>query len=333
MKKIPVIAIALGSLLFGTPWECSHYFNWKIETGSRGGTYYPMGEDLAQWVAPGACINLTPEVTHGSVENIWRLRKVPFVKMAIVQSDVMAYFKKLADDGDMKAKDIVQKLRVIKPLYIEEVHFITRKSSPLIRIQDIKDAKIEIGPPKSGTALTTSVIYRELFHRDLPLNQVFQDDLKTSLQKLREGKVDVVVVVGGQPLGGLKNLGNQFKLLKYDTHHPLQIKNYEVTYILPTSYSWNKAKVPTLGVRSYLITFNYQGESRIGLGRFGYQLRHQLPVLKKNGHPKWREVAEQLPPESKLPFGWKYYPYSKAGYLYKEGDPCTPLARKSGVCQ
>ncbi|MEO1942185.1 MAG: TAXI family TRAP transporter solute-binding subunit [Campylobacterales bacterium] len=336
MKRGVVAMVAVGTLLLGAPWKCERYFNWKIETGSRSGTYYQMGGDLAQWVAPKACINLTPEVTHGSVENVWRLRKAPNVKLAIVQADVMAYFKKLADAGNLKAKDIVEKLRVVKPLYLEEVHFIARKDSPLVYVQDIRDSKIEIGPPESGTALTTAILYRELFHRDLPVDQIFQDPLKKALQKLREGKVDVVVVVGGQPLLGLEQLGKKgesFKFLRYDSHHPLQAKDYEITYISPTSYSWNREKVPTVGVRSYLVTFNYQGNAVVGLGRFGYQFHRQLPTLKREGHPKWREVSEELEPEKSLPFGWKYYLYSKVGYLFKEGERCTPPARRIGLCK
>jgi len=333
--RLALMGIITATTLLFSAQNCKSEFNWKIETGSRGGTYYPMGEDLAQWVAPKACINLTPEVTHGSLENIWRLRKVPHVKLAIVQMDVMAYFQKLAENGNKIAQDIVNKLRVIKPLYIEEVHFITRKDSQFVRVQDIKEAKIEIGPKGSGTALTSKIIYRELFHQDLPSNQKFQDDLKTAIRNLQEGRVDVVIVVGGQPLSGLKlgEKGKGLKFLVYDSKHPLQVKNYEITYIKPTSYSWSRKRIPTLGVRSYLITFNYKSTATVGLGRLGFWLHQKLPILKREGHPKWREVNEELPPETQLPFGWKYYIYSKAGYQYQPGTPCNQILKRIGLCR
>ena len=41
---------------------------------------------------------------------------------------------------------MIRPLRVIMPLYNEEIYFIVRADSPLNYVHEIKDAKINVGP-------------------------------------------------------------------------------------------------------------------------------------------------------------------------------------------
>ena len=58
---------------------------------------------------------------------------------------------------------MIRPLRVIMPLYNEEIYFIVRADSPLNYIHEIKDAKINAGQLGSGTALTATTLYRLMF--------------------------------------------------------------------------------------------------------------------------------------------------------------------------
>ncbi len=58
---------------------------------------------------------------------------------------------------------MIRPLRVIMPLYNEEIYFVVRADSPLQYVHDIRGARINTGPIGSGTALTTTTLYRSMF--------------------------------------------------------------------------------------------------------------------------------------------------------------------------
>ena len=124
---------------------------YKIVTASERGTYIQIGRDLANFVAPAADITLETLPSAGSAENVRRLRFEPGVKFALVQSDVYQAFIDQAREGNADAARMVNPLRVIMPLYNEEIYFIVRADAPLEHIHEIKDKKINIGLLGSGT--------------------------------------------------------------------------------------------------------------------------------------------------------------------------------------
>src|SRR5437868_3864458 len=103
----------------------------KIVTASTRGTYIQIGRDLAAYVAPQADIDLEVLPSAGSAENVRRLRYDAGVKFAIVQSDVYQAFLDQAAAGNQDAEAMIKRLRVILPLYNEEIYFITRADSQL----------------------------------------------------------------------------------------------------------------------------------------------------------------------------------------------------------
>src|SRR5438552_15893407 len=115
----------------------------KIVTASTRGTYIQIGRDLASYVAPQADIDLEALSSAGSAENVRRLRYEAGVKFAIVQSDVYQAFLDQAAGGNAEANNIIRPLRVIVPLYNEEIYFVARADSNLSYIHEIKDAKIK----------------------------------------------------------------------------------------------------------------------------------------------------------------------------------------------
>ena len=65
----------------------------------------------------------------------------PGVKFAILQSDVYQAFLDLAARRNTEASKIIQPLRVIMPLYNEEIYFIVRADSDLQYIHEIKECR------------------------------------------------------------------------------------------------------------------------------------------------------------------------------------------------
>jgi len=287
----------------------------KIVTASERGTYIQIGRDIAKFVAPQAGITLAVLPSAGSAENVQRLRYEPGVKFAMVQSDVYQALLDLDKGGSAEAGTLIRPLRVIMPLYNEEIYFIARADSELQFVHEIKSAKVNVGPLGSGTAMSATTLYRQLF--DAPIAEANASYLSNedALVKLTGDKsIDVVVVVAGQPaklLADMKPEARQLvKLLKFDPSRPesqAALKTYFAATVRAASYpNLLTEDIPGVAVKAYLVTYDYALGSTVShLRKFARSLCENFQTLQASGHPKWREVELALPA---LARGWIYYP-------------------------
>ncbi|RST49817.1 TAXI family TRAP transporter solute-binding subunit [Variovorax sp. MHTC-1] len=287
---------------------------YKIVTASKSGTYIQIGRDLAKWVAEPAGIELDVLESKGSAENVQRMRFEPGVKLALVQSDVYQAFLDEAKAGNADAGNIIRPLRLIMPLYDEEIYFVARADSPLNAIHEIKNKKIGVGALGSGTALTSRTLYQLMFGEQMPAANAQYLTNEEALAKLTVDKsIDVAIIVAGQPAKLFSDMKpearNYIKILKLDDAAPETArakKTYFPATIRAASYStWLTADIPTLTVKAYLVTYDYGLQSTVGnLGRFAESLCKNFDKLQANGHPKWKQVRLELPA---LGQGWRYY--------------------------
>ena len=287
---------------------------YKIVTASARGTYIQIGRDIARFIAPLADIKLEVLPSAGSAENVRRLRYEPGVKLAMVQSDVYQAFLDEAAAGNAEAADIIRPLRVITPLYNEEIYFVVRADSPLEYVHDIRGARINTGPVGSGTALTTTTLYRLMFAEPIAEAKTSFLSNEDALAKLvTEKSIDVVALVFGQPatlLVDMKPESRQYiKLLKFDPGHATSAAALE-TYFPATVYARNYPNLlaedlPSLAVKAYLVTYDFNLRSTRGhLAALARALCQNYSLLEANGHPKWKEMDIALP---ELGRGWAYY--------------------------
>ena len=288
---------------------------YKIVTASERGTYIEIGRDLGKWVAAPAGIDLQALPSKGSAENVQRMRREPGVKFALVQSDVYQAFLDQAKAGNADAGEMIRPLRLILPLYDEEIHFVTRADSPLKYIHEIRDKRLGVGPIGSGTALTAATLYRLMFEAPIPTaNAQFVSNEDALFKLTVERSIDVAIIVAGQPaklFSDMKAEARQFiKILPLDAKAPetaRAIKTYFPATIRANSYpTWLSGDVPTLTVKAFLVTYDYEMQATTGaLVRFADSLCSHFGDLQANGHPKWKQVRLELPP---LAQGWRYYP-------------------------
>jgi TRAP transporter TAXI family solute receptor len=287
---------------------------YKIVTASERGTYIQIGRDLARYIAPLADIELEVLPSAGSAENVRRLRFEPGVKLAMVQSDVYQAFLDQAAGGNAEAAEMIRPIRVITPLYNEEIYFAVRADSPMQYVHDIRNARINTGPVGSGTALTTTTLYRLMFGEpiaDAKASFLSNEDALTKL--VTDKSVDVVAIIAGQPaklLTDMKPESRQYiKLLKFDASHPTSaaaLGTYFPATVLASNYpNLLPEDLPSLAVKAYLVTYDFNlGYTKEHLARFVRSLCANFALLQANGHPKWREVELSLPDLGK---GWRYY--------------------------
>jgi TRAP transporter TAXI family solute receptor len=311
-KPIAAACFSAGLLLGASALAAVPY---KIVTASERGTYIQIGRDIAKFVAPAAGIELAVLPSAGSADNVRRLRREAGVKFAMVQSDVYQAFIDADKAGNAEAGALIRPLRVIMPLYFEEIYFIVRADAEINFVHEIQDSRINVGPLLSGTAMSATTLYRQMF--DVPIADTHTSYFtnEEALVKLTDDKsVDVVVVVASQPARLLAEMKPEaralIKLLKFDSAQPesrAALKTYFAATVRAASYpNLLTADLPGLAVKAYLVTYDYALGSTVGqLRKFARSLCRNFATLQASGHPKWREVELAWP---ELGQGWVYYP-------------------------
>jgi len=312
IRTLAATLVGLGCWLYGA--AAFALVEYKIVTASERGTYIQIGRNLAEFVAPAADMALEVLPSAGSAENVRRLRFEPGVKFALVQSDVYQAFLDQAASGNADASNMIRPLRVILPLYNEEIYFVVRADSDLKSIHDIRNAKINVGELGSGTALTTTTLYRLMFNAPVPqANASFLPNEEALVKLITDKSVDVVAVVAGQPAKLLVDMKpearNLIRLLKFDPGQPASqaaLKTYVQATVRASSYpNLLTEDIPALAIKAYLVTYDFTLKAtEDALRRFARSLCQNFPVLQEKGHPKWHEVALALPD---LGRGWSYY--------------------------
>lgn len=297
----------------------TNLFAYDITTGGSSGTYIKFGNQIKEHVADSINLPMNVLQSSGSIDNIKKLTYNENVKFAIVQHDVINDFK---NSNDKNFNMLARNIKVLLPLYNEEIHVIARKNSPMKYIRDIKNKRINAGEKNSGTLMTTTLLYRELFQEPMSHSKAFYDKKSIAFEKLQNGQVDVVVIVAGQPSETIENLSRyNFKLLQ---RHPSTRSN---TYygeennikIKANSYSWINSDIPTLAVKAYLVTYdNSSKEFENNMRKFAKKFRKSMPQLRSSGHAKWQKVSEDL--SGTLQAGWEYYEPFRDAWKYAK---CT----------
>ena len=351
-----------------------------IVTGGKTGTYFQIGSNLKEIVSPA----LEVRDSKGSWANVEDLSQTEGVSLAIVQSDVYAAFVYLRDSRQVPAATrqqygkLLKHLRVFMPLYREEIHFLVNKDSPLEFIHQIRGARIWMDAEKSGTYLTALNIYSKMFNERPTIVAPFINPTATgddegtrtrrsALMVLSDPtfyasfpKLDVLVLVGGQPLKLLEaNVPPNLKLLKFDPAHRTSAKvlqDYKKADIQKSSYpSLNivDAGLPSLAVDSYLITANFVSEDRNQfITTLASQFCDKFNDLQSKGHPKWKSLTwKPGSPLPKLAVGWQYSARVKDRLSHCQTQPaqqtqgsaspsvgetpsaCKPQDRFAGLCR
>lgn len=333
----------------------------SIVTGGRTGTYYAIGSNLRDGVMP----SLEVRDSKGSWANVEEMSRTKGVTLAIVQSDVYAAFVQMRDSPGIpeatrrEYADLLANLRVFMPLYPEEVHVLVRRDDPAEFIHQIKGKAIWMDVEKSGTYLTALNVYGKLFGERPAAVQPFLNPTATgddegtrrrrsALMALGDPafykdypRVDVVVLVGGQPLGLLeKNVPGNLKLLKFDPSNPASarlLQDYRRADIRKASYPQLGIAgdtLPSLAVDSYLITASFADPQRNQFVKdFADRFCTGFAALREKGHPKWRSLSWQ--PGSPLPAlaaGWRYSDPVKTRLTACSGSGASAAAPGPGGC-
>ena len=318
----------------------------KLSTGPESGIQPQIGRDLAKFVARAADIELEVMPAAGPAESLQRLRDEIGTRLALLPADAAPAYLDAAARGNPDAAQLVVPVRVLWPVHEEQIYFIARRDAPFDAIHEIRDARINVGPVGSAAALTATTLYRLLFDAPLAEDKAsFLAPEEALVKLITDRTVDVVAVVGAEParlLADMKPKARDFvKLLKFDPAHPgatAGLRLYGATTVHAASYP-NLLTEDTAGlaVRIYLAAYGLRrGDYDAQLARLARAWCQNLPRLKAEGHPKWRDVELAMP---ELASGWHYArPAARelarcSGTAPLPAETCSLQGRVLGLCE
>jgi TRAP transporter TAXI family solute receptor len=288
------IEIILGVALIFAATVPASAADMGIVTGSEKGTYYQFGLNLQRLMKSNG-INLTVSPSKGSVENVFAVYQRPATQLGIVQSDVLAFVARVETDPVLQR--IAKKIKMVFPLYNEEIHILGRN---VANFDDLAGKRVAIGREGSGTYLTARLMFKVA---EVEPKQMLLIDTDQALAELKAGRIDAMFYVAGAPVK-LFTEG----VAEADGLALVPVTNKSITEFYPNvelparSYPWQAQAVPTVAVKSVLVSFDFRRLDCDNVGRFAQVLSTNMGWLSDNGHPKWKAVKLDYPLK-----GWEQY--------------------------
>jgi len=299
-----LIALLLLSASFYGVAEARHYQDdappMGILTGPRTGTYIAFGRDIAH-VAASKGVTIQVFESNGSIDNIKRITSKEKVGLAIVQSDVLGFLSRSKNPESVAA---ASKLRLVAPLYNEEVHILARGN--IATLADLAGKRVVVGSAGSGSMITAVNIFSLL---GITPAKMYEIDPPRGVVAVLNNEVDAVVFVGGKPVKIFKNMEELAKINtganagKLEQVHflPLDdarlLKEYKPAALTHNDYSFITSDVPGIAVTALLVSYDYTMKDERyyhaqcrNMKKLAEALRDNLDTLKANSHPKWKEV-------------------------------------------
>ena len=218
MKKILALMLALV-MVFALA-ACGSGTTLTFGTGGDSGTYYAFGGALAGYVTEKTDTAVTAVTSNGSQANIEDIASGN-IQLGFVQSDVMDYAyngtRLFVDDAGEPAP--VTNFSTVAALYMEQVQIVTL--NPEIKtVADLEGRNVSIGALGSGVYFNALDILGAYDLTEEDITPQYQD-FATSVDSLKDGKIDAAFIVAGAPTTAVVDLasGNDVYLVSLDDEH------------------------------------------------------------------------------------------------------------------
>jgi hypothetical protein len=286
-----------------------------VAADADDGTAVAAARDLARAAAPGLRVAVADR--HAADSAIPRATIVTF-------DDIRPAAASHAPAGSNSARD-----SIVTPRLTQEKHIVVRRDSPLSWVHQIPDARVNFGPVGSAERRTSVRLFQRMFGVTVPQDAGTRAT-GDALRALAHGEVDVVIVVDGQPSPRLAGLGPEASALRLlpvdlsDGTTQRAAEEYLPTRLRAASYvGWMERDVPTLATMAFLVAPDTgpPGAAQV-LAGMAATLCRELGALRREGHPKWREVQLGLA----LDGAWEVWPPAQAAFGKCAGDAGSRVA-------
>jgi TRAP transporter TAXI family solute receptor len=283
--------------------------------GDIDSTAIQIVSDMGRALDNGKTLRIVPMVGKGSLQNISDLLGLRGVDAAILQSDVMAYFKRTN-----RIPGLESRMRYVTKLYSEEFHVLSRMR--FMCLQDLTGRQVNFGPKDSGAAITAEAVFAASQIKVQPI--YLENDV--ALDRLKQGELDAIVYVGGKPSRAFGRISHRDRVHFLDVDYlPALQRDYLPAIMTSEDYPdliASNENVSTIAVSAVLAVHNWnsQTERYRAMSRFIENLFQRLDTLKKDPYSsKWREVNIRAP----VP-GWQRFQPAEKWLVAHAGETARP---------
>lgn len=260
-------------------------------TGSQGGTYFPLGQEMANvWNDQIDGINVTSTESGASVENLAKILSGEFDLGMTVN---LPAYDALEGTGDFEGKK-VENFAYIGHIYPEVLQVVTRESTGITSIEDLKGKRVAIGPPGSGTQAATKMVLEAYGLKDGDY-EAYQEGFGDAKSKLQDGTIDASFGLLGLPDAGIDELQASVKDVKFLPVSDDAIKFIEensgyAAFTIPAgSYEWLEEDVSAASAFAVLVANTDTVNDDIAYDLAKVMLEH----ADQNTHPQAKHMTKE----------------------------------------
>lgn len=255
-RTVRLAALAL-SLVISGPAQADSEKEFRISTGSVGGTYYPIGQIIAQSLSKVPKVKARAITSPGSVENAEAVSK-GWTEAAFIQSDI-AYW---AYTGSGLYKDQgkpLTNLRAMASLYPESIHLVVRRAAEIKTLGNLKGKKVSLGDKASGTLADARIVLAASGideARDIQARYLSPEEASAAMII---GDIDAFFSVAGFPADNVSRAldrGSNAYILPISGPGIADAvkKNTFLSHgLIPNSVYHNRKPIPTINVNALMI--------------------------------------------------------------------------------
>lgn len=228
----------------------------RIGTGGTAGTSFSVGAMIASAVSQPGKIFAAAQASNGSLANITSVGSGA-LEAGFTRSDLATWA--YSGSGTFQGKPKVADLRMIANLYPESVHLVVRKGGGIKTVTDLKDKRVALDEPGSGTLIDARLVLAAWGLKESDIRPEYIK-AKRAADKLKDGSLDAFFFVGGAPAGVISELaasGDGIELVPLSGPQAqalLQSSPWFAVENIPAGTYKDVAGVQTLAVGQQLVT-------------------------------------------------------------------------------
>ncbi|MBN0977234.1 TAXI family TRAP transporter solute-binding subunit [Pseudomonas sp. SDM007_2] len=228
----------------------------NVLTGGTSGVYYPIGVGLSQLYSNGIEGSKTSvQATKASVENL-NLLQAGRGELAFALGDSVADAWNGVEDAGFKAP--LKKLRAIAGTYPNYIQIVASKESGITTLADLKNKRISVGAPKSGTELNARAIFKAAGLSYEDMGKVEFLPYAESVELIKNRQLDATLQSSGLGMAAIRDLAATlpitFVAIPADITAKIDNAAYLGSVIPAGTYDGQDSDVPTVAITNILVS-------------------------------------------------------------------------------
>lgn len=228
----------------------------QLGTGSTGGTYYPLGQEIANTLNAHVDIegfDVSAVSSDASVDNLAQIFRG---EMQLGMAVHITALEALEGAGDFGGQ-VIDNFGFMGHIYPEVMQVVTTADTGITSIEELKGKRVNLGPPGSATNSAARLIL-EAYGLEEGDYQAFEEGFGDAASRLQDGNLDANFGILGVPAGNIEELATQrdvvFLPIEGEALEYVEANSeYSHIDIQPDSYSFLEEPVSTVTAYAILV--------------------------------------------------------------------------------